>query len=152
MKYILFVVLTGRNVFPRLPDFQFHEALGLWIYQGKAMDAEEFNAACERVFHPNYRSKDYVIRPRVVEDLPVAVAPAVEPVEEPVEEPVATEEPEQPAAEEPAFALVDNDIILDGERVGGIHPPGPHLRVARGRQDLRPALEAWFATQTFPEA
>jgi hypothetical protein len=134
MKYILFVVLTGRNVFPRLPDFQFHEALGLWVYQGKAMDADEFNAACERVFHPTYRNKDYVIRPKVVGDLPEP-----EPAPEPVEEPAA-------------FTLVDNDIMLDGERVGGIHPPGPHLRVARGRQDLRPALEAWFATQTFPEA
>jgi hypothetical protein len=167
MKFILFVVVSGRGTCPRLPDFSYNEELQLWVYQGRTLTADEFNEASARVFHPNYRNKSFTIRPKVIAEA-TTPEPTVDETDE-KQEPATTEEPKAPEEttenqvdstvpdtvettvdeSAPAFILDGDNIMLDGERVGGVFPPGPHLRVARGRTDLRPALEAWF-TQTFP--
>lgn len=92
--------------------------------------------------------------------------PAPEPVQ--VEEPAAEEVPvaeeslaeepvsvDPPATEEPApvetpegaskFSLIENDIYMEGQRVGGIYENG--LRCSKGFADLRDEIEAWLNTQ-----
>lgn len=68
----------------------------------------------------------------------VAVDPG--PTEAPTEEESVTT-PEAP----PKFTLVENDIFMQGERVGGIYENG--LRCSKGYAELRDEIEAWLNTQ-----
>lgn len=46
----------------------------------------------------------------------------------------------------PVFRLDGKDIFLGGERVGGLFDPGDHLRMAKGKTELRFEVEAFLAT------
>jgi hypothetical protein len=46
----------------------------------------------------------------------------------------------------PAFRLDGTDILLGDERVGGLFEPGNHLRMAKGKTDIRDQVEAFLST------
>ena len=46
----------------------------------------------------------------------------------------------------PAFTLDDKAILLNGERVAGLFGEDKQLRVTSAHSELRPAIEAWLAT------
>lgn len=46
----------------------------------------------------------------------------------------------------PPFRLDGRDIMLGDERVGGLFDPGDHLRMAKGKTELREQVEAFLAT------
>ena len=67
MKFIIYICNRLRQgQFPRMSDFPYNEQLGKYIYQGKIMDVHEFNAACETIFDPNYRTSGYNFRPLAI--------------------------------------------------------------------------------------
>ena len=143
MKFIIFICDRLRHgQFPRLPEFQFNPDHGKYIYQGRELSAEEFTAACERVFDANYRTCGFTFRPGIVEMKkpdPVLVEQSPQPVEPTLFDTPTVDE------SAPLFRMEGNNIFQGDERVGGIFDGT--LRVARGMADLRPALEAWLQSQ-----
>lgn len=79
MKFIIFICNNIRQgQFPRLPDFPFCQDRQQYLYLGRELTADEFNAACERVFDPKYNSKGYNFRPvAIVEQPPAPVEPTL---------------------------------------------------------------------------
>lgn len=136
MKFIIFICTRIRHgQYPRLPDFQYSEKLGKYIYQGRELTLEEFNAASLVVFDQNYRNSGYNFCPMAIEAVE-EVAPV------PVAEPVAPVE--ETTTRAPKFTLSGKSIFLDGQRVGGLYGEEKHLRVVEEFQDLRPQIETFI--------
>lgn len=115
MKFIIFIASRLRHgEYPKLRDFPFNQQHQRYIYQGRELTADEFNAAAKVVFDAGYRGNGYTFQP---EALPQPV---------------------------PVFRLDGTDIFDGDERVGGLFQPGPHLRVAPGKSSLRADLEAFL--------
>jgi len=146
MKFIIFIASRLRQgQYPRLPDFPYSERHGKYIYQGKELDADEFNTACERVFEQNYRTNGYSFRPLVLAAALAVAEPA--PVVE--ETPTVEEAPEQPAeafTTDPfhGYAIEDDVIYLEGARIGSV--VDGVLRMAKGRSELREQVEAFISS------
>lgn len=123
MKFIIYISSRLRHgEYPKLPEFPFSQEHGKYIYKGKELEADEFNEAAKRVFHIDYRANGYSFRP------------------EAIPQPQSTER----------FRLDGTDIFEGDERVGGLFQPGPHLRVATGKSDLRADLEAFLTSIQSP--
>lgn len=170
MKFIIYVagrIRNGQRV--GLSDFPYSEAHGKYIYQGRELTLEDFNAAAEAVFQPNYRNNGYTFCPlaidpkaeaaaaaRIAEEAAAAAeAEAVRLAEEAKaaeedaqrladEEKAKAESSASESSEEPRFRLVENDIFMGDERVARIYENG--LRCSKGFADLREELEAWLET------
>lgn len=75
MKFIIFIATRLRHgEHPKLKDFPYSHEHGRYIYQGRELTADEFNAAAKVVFDSNYRGNGYAFRPE-------AIAPAEAPAE-----------------------------------------------------------------------
>jgi hypothetical protein len=100
MKFIIFISSRIRNGQPvRHPDFSYSNLLGLYIYQGRLLDAAEFNEAASRVFTEKYLTKGLTFAPRaVVAEVVEVIAPPAEP-----SAPAEPEPPAEPADEAPQF-------------------------------------------------
>lgn len=149
MKFIIFICTRIRHgQYPRLPDFQYSEKLGKYIYQGRELTLEEFNAAALVVFDQNYRANGYNFAPMAIAAVEeVAPAPVVAPVTDPV---APVEDPAvQPTGGELKFILTGKSIFLDGVRVGGLYGEEKQLRVVEDFQDLRPQIETFI--QSLPQ-
>lgn len=86
MLFIIYICTRIKpGQYPKLPDFPFSEKHQQYIYQGRELTAEEFNAASRKVFDPLYRNQGYTFRPLVG-------IPVVEQSKQPVE-PTAPEQP-----------------------------------------------------------
>lgn len=67
MKFIIFICNRIRHgQYPRLPDFFYNEELGKYVYQGRELTLDEFNAAALVVFDPNFRSNGYNFCPMAI--------------------------------------------------------------------------------------
>jgi hypothetical protein len=141
MKLFFIIYISSRlsfGSFPRLDGFEYSEKYGKYIYLGRELNQDEFNAAAATVFSPSYRNNGFLFCPEILSPAPAAVLP---PVEEPTEPPPTPE----------GFRFEGRDIMLGDERVGGVFDPGSHIRVAKGKSAIRSDLESWLATQTIPE-
>lgn len=166
MKFVFRIANRLRSAQPIPRDFmpiKGIEHLGLVYQQRVIQTAEDFNASLAAINDPRFPGRGCSFFPYALTDAEIAKmngTPAPEPepapVEELPEEPVAEETPEEaPAAEEPApvetpegaskFSLVENDIYMEGQRVGGIYENG--LRCSKGFADLRDEIEAWLNSQ-----
>lgn len=166
MKFVFRISNRLRSAQPIPRDFmpiKGIEHLGLVYQQRVIQTAEDFNASLAAINDPRFPGRGCSFFPYALTDEEIAKmngTPAPEPepapVEELPEEPVAEETPEEaPAAEEPApvetpegaskFSLVENDIYMEGQRVGGIYENG--LRCSKGFADLRDEIEAWLNSQ-----
>ena len=155
MKFIIYIATRLRQgQYPRLPDFPYSEKHGKYIYQGKELDSDEFNTACEKVFEQNYRTSGYVFRPLVIAATLAVAEPEAKPepvVETPPAEEQPVESPEQPTATtDPfhGFFMEDNVIYLEGQRIGSL--VDGILRMAKGKSELREQVEA-FISSTQPQ-
>ena len=164
MKFVFRIANRLRSAQPIPRDFmpiKGIEHLGL-VYQQRVIETpEDFNATLTTINDPRFPGRGCTFFPYALTDAEIAAmnaTPAPEPapvVEEPAPEPPPVEEqaPEEPAApeESPAepapakFRLVENDIFMGEERVGGIYENG--LRCSKGYADLREEIEAWLNTQ-----
>lgn len=121
MKFIIYISSNVQHgEYPSLPEFKFHHSYGKYTFGGKELTVDEFNEASKRVFHPDFRTEGYRFCPECIL-------------------------PPPPASR---FRLDGTDIFEGDERVGGLFQPGPHLRVATGKSDLRADLEAFLSTQS----
>ncbi len=238
-KFLIFISsLIRAYEYPRIPEFihttefkDLEDADGKplgerYVYMGRALTLDEFNAAAARVFAENFPGEERTFRPFVIdpeaeakraeakaaaaaeaEAAQLAAAEAAEAeqariaaeqsaaadaariaAEKEAEEReaarqsrlaveahtrkldaenaanqrrLAAEEskaiaapvvrPAAPAADPsdsppPAFVLDDKAILLNGERVAGLYGEEKQLRVLAAHTDLRPAIEAWLAT------
>lgn len=203
MKAIILLVCRSRFVVPRVGNFIHNNDFAAvchphkpFIFEGRALDVDEFNAAAARLLDVRNPSLGYEVTVRLISDeefarmaeereaTALAQAEALaasqaaadsEPVVE--SEPASDTEdefgidndeealtgassepepsfdppltPEEEADQQnppPRFRIVGTDIFEGEVRVGGLFEPGPHLRVASGRSDLRDELKAWLAT------
>lgn len=163
MKFVFRISNRLRSAQPIPRDFmpiKGIEHLGL-VYQQRVIEtAEDFNATLATINDPRFPGRGCSFFPYALTDAEIAAmnaTPAPEPapvVEEPAPEPSAVEKPAEEAAapeespEEPApakFRLVENDIFMGEERVGGIYENG--LRCSKGYAELREEIEAWLNTQ-----
>lgn len=172
MKFVFRIANRLRSAQPIPRDFmpiKGIEHLGL-VYQQRVIEtAEDFNASLAAINDPRFPGRGCSFFPYALTDEEIAKmngTPAPEPVQ--VEEPAAEEVPvaeeslaeepvsvDPPATEEPApvetpegaskFSLIENDIYMEGQRVGGIYENG--LRCSKGFADLRDEIEAWLNTQ-----
>ncbi|MEI6676274.1 MAG: hypothetical protein WCO57_13975 [Verrucomicrobiota bacterium] len=75
MKFIIFICNRIRHgQYPRLPEFFYNEEVGKYVYQGRELTLEEFNAAALVVFDPNYRSNGYNFCPMAIESVEIPAA------------------------------------------------------------------------------
>jgi len=118
MKFLIYICDRIRHgQYPRLPGFSHSEKHGKFVWQGRELTLEEFNAASAVVFAPNYLRHDYHL-------CPLAIAPAV-------------------AA--PTLRL-DGQKIYSGEtHVAGLFGEKKHLRVLAEHAELRSNIETWLA-------
>lgn len=68
MKFLIYIssrIRHGQAI--RHPDFKHSHEHGLYLYGGRELDADEFNAAAARVFAENYRTDGFRFAPKVVE-------------------------------------------------------------------------------------
>lgn len=139
--FIIFIAGRLRQgQFPRLADFPYSEKHGKYIYQGRELNAEEFNAAAEAVFSPNYRNNGYSFQPQVLE-AEESAAPA-EPEPPPAEPPAVDPPAFTPEGQDP-FTIEGQDIFHEGARVASFQEDGS-VRMARGFSSLRDKLDAWL--------
>lgn len=166
MKFVFRIANRLRSAQPIPRDFmpiKGIEHLGL-VYQQRVIEtAEDFNASLAAINDPRFPGRGCSFFPYALTDAEIDAmngvpAPAPAPVEEPATEEVPAEEPvsvDPPATEELApvetpegaskFSLIENDIYMEGQRVGGIYENG--LRCSKGFADLRDEIEAWLNTQ-----
>jgi hypothetical protein len=152
-SFIIFIAGRIRHgQFPRLPDFPYSEKHGKYIYQGRELNADEFNAAAAIVFDPHYRANGFSFQPLVVSDVAAAEEPVLdEPAPAAAAEPPAEEEAEQPASVETLpdaqpFLVQDGDVFHEGNRIASILEDGT-IRMARGFAPLRVQLDEWLKSQ-----
>lgn len=165
MKFVFRISNRLRSAQPIPRDFmpiKGIEHLGL-VYQSRVIETpEDFNASLATINDPRFPGRGCSFFPYALTDAEIAKmngTPAPEPepvqVEEAPEEPVAEESPAPEAPEDPAsvetpegyskFSLIENDIYMEGQRVGGIYENG--LRCSKGFADLREEIEAWLNSQ-----
>ena len=161
MKFIIFIADTIRHGnFPRVDQFEYSPEHGLYLYLGRELTAAEFNEACERIYHPDFRDQGFLFRPKAVN---AVIQPAPVPVKNPKVEvlPVApsahsAEVPDIAASQEdsgiqagnPQFRFDGKGIFIGQERVAGLFGEAKHLRVVSAHEALRPEIEAWLKTQS----
>lgn len=70
MKFIISISNRIRHgQYPRLPDFQYSQDHGKYLYQGRELTLEEFNAAAAIVFAPTYRNNSYSFCPLAIQEV-----------------------------------------------------------------------------------
>ena len=126
-----------------------------YVYLGRELTIDEFNAAAARVFSPTFAGEERSFQPLAISSsaavkptAPVAIpVPTPEVVETPITAPVAR--PVEAGTDSPAheFTLDDKAILMNGERIAGLFGEDKQLRVLSAHSYLRPAIEAWLATQ-----
>jgi hypothetical protein len=147
-SFIIFIAGRIRHgQFPRLPDFPFSEKHGKYIYQGRELNEEEFNAAAAIVFDPHYRNNGFTFQPLVVRETSATEEPQA------VEEPAAPVDDVEPPVDEfmtppdaQPFIIEDGDVFFEGQRVASIQEDGT-IRMARGFAPLRVKLDEWLKSQ-----
>ena len=158
MKFVFRIANRLRSAQPIPRDFmpiRGIEHLGLVFQQRVIETAEDFNATLAAINDPRFPGRGCSFFPHALTDDEIAkmnAEPAPQPVaeESTAEEETAsveeTEQTEEKTPEAPAkFRLVENDIFMGDERVGGIYENG--LRCSKGFADLRDEIEAWLNTQ-----
>ena len=178
MQFIIYVagrIRNGQRV--GLSDFPYSEAHGKYIYQGRELTLEEFNAAAEIVFQTGYRNNGYGFCPLAIdpeaqarrqakaEAQAEAVAAAAEQARIAAEEaeaarlaeeeaaqaqePAETDAPVEPSPEDPADAPRYR-LVGNDIFMGEERIAGIYengLRCAKGYADHRDEIEAWLNTQ-----
>lgn len=67
MKFIIFIATRLRHgEHPKLKDFPYSHDHGRYLYQGRELTSDEFNAAAKVVFDSNYRGNGYAFRPEAI--------------------------------------------------------------------------------------
>ena len=137
-----------------------------YVYLGRELTIDEFNAAAARVFSPTFAGEERSFQPLAIGPAaagkiaaPVAVtAPILEFVESSATaignylavkdtHPIPSSTDAPAPAPAPEFTLDDKAILMNGERIAGLFGEDKQLRVLSAHSDLRPAIEAWLATQ-----
>jgi len=127
MEFIIKIADQIRHgVYPRIPEFVYSHEFGTYIYLGRRLTLDEFNAAATRIFNPDFRGLGFTFCP--------VVFPGIE----------TTNRLSTIDVSPDRFRMEGTEIYEGENRVGGLFEPGNHLRVTKGRSDLRPVLEQWL--------
>jgi len=150
-SFIIFIAGRIRHgQFPRLPDFPYSEKHGRYIYQGRELDADEFNTASAIVFDPHYRNNGFSFQPLVVSDVAATEEPQAD-NQEPTPTVAAAEPPVETPPDAQPFVIEDGDVFHEGQRIASIQEGGS-IRMARGFAPLRVQLDEWMKSQTENES
>jgi len=144
MKFTIFIAdVIRQGQYPRVDHFEYAKQYDKYIYLGRELSVEEFNAAAKLVFCPNFRNQGFSFCPMAIEPVEECSATDAPPADTAPNE----SDPSDSDSDAPPVFRLDGRKVFNGEtHVAGLYGDDNQLRVLSAHAALRPAIEAWLST------